>query len=496
MTGAKGQTGRTGAAGRDGADGTDGADGVSPRVFVHETSSGYDMTVIDKTHDATNPLLFSLVNGKTGMTGPQGIPGVAAERGATGVTGPQGGTGQTGPRGLPGERGAQGLAGLTGPQGVHGQTGATGPAGAKGATGKSAYELAVENGFEGTEQEWLAGMSVILNMYKDAVDGGLAQDYMNVGAWWADVMLNYGPVCLTGAWTLSGTVPDGEELSECHVVRNNSMWALTYGYDYLSPNISTVAHIDDTDASDVNIDSLHFTGSGFDVTATRTDTRLYLWFTASGVMVPLADADALPPIASLDAGSDNPVKSSALYAAFLDIRRRLTVLAPRTYFPADELLPNDNYNDVYGFKIPAGLLSSNDAVLSQVILQLRSNISDISGYAGYRKLLVRVYKSNGNFVGSAYSDVQQITVPNVFVQFRFPDPVSVPAGCYALVEFRATNSAGSTDTARTAIPMRIHAESGSTLPTLALRALESASGTTLSDYHSPYAYLTYGEFSS
>lgn len=48
--------------------------------------------------------------------------------------------------------------GLCGPQGPKGDTGAQGPAGATGPAGKSAYELAVDNGFSGTETEWLKSL--------------------------------------------------------------------------------------------------------------------------------------------------------------------------------------------------------------------------------------------------------------------------------------------------------------------------------------------------
>jgi len=43
-------------------------------------------------------------------------------------------------------------------KGADGQDGQDGAAGANGADGKSAYELAVENGFEGTQSEWLASL--------------------------------------------------------------------------------------------------------------------------------------------------------------------------------------------------------------------------------------------------------------------------------------------------------------------------------------------------
>jgi OmcA/MtrC family decaheme c-type cytochrome len=48
-----------------------------------------------------------------------------------------------------------GLAGCSGDDGAPGAAGAPGMDGAAGAPGKSAYEIAVDNGFTGTEQEWL-----------------------------------------------------------------------------------------------------------------------------------------------------------------------------------------------------------------------------------------------------------------------------------------------------------------------------------------------------
>ena len=58
--------------------------------------------------------------------------------------------------------GVPGPAGPQGPRGYQGETGLTGPAGvagAAGADGKSAYEVAVDNGFVGTEQEWLDSLA-------------------------------------------------------------------------------------------------------------------------------------------------------------------------------------------------------------------------------------------------------------------------------------------------------------------------------------------------
>ncbi len=55
-------------------------------------------------------------------------------------------------------KGAKGETGQAGPQGNPGNPGTQGSPGQAGADGKSAYEIAVENGFNGTEQEWLESL--------------------------------------------------------------------------------------------------------------------------------------------------------------------------------------------------------------------------------------------------------------------------------------------------------------------------------------------------
>lgn len=58
-----------------------------------------------------------------------------------------------------GEQGIQGIPGEIGPSG--------GVPGADGATGASAYEFAVSEGFEGTEQEWLGQLgSTLVNSHR------------------------------------------------------------------------------------------------------------------------------------------------------------------------------------------------------------------------------------------------------------------------------------------------------------------------------------------
>lgn len=71
-------------------------------------------------------------------------------KGDDGLTGPKGDTGERG------ERGSQGEHGFQGDKGPQGERGPQGLRGERGATGYSAYELAVKNGFKGSEQEWLS----------------------------------------------------------------------------------------------------------------------------------------------------------------------------------------------------------------------------------------------------------------------------------------------------------------------------------------------------
>ena len=113
--------------------------------------------------------------GATGATGAQGDKGDKGDTGATGATGAQGdkgdkgdtgATGATGAQGDKGDKGDTGATGAQGDKGDKGDTGATGATGAQGdkgdkgdtgATGKSAYEIAVDNGYTGTEQQWIEG---------------------------------------------------------------------------------------------------------------------------------------------------------------------------------------------------------------------------------------------------------------------------------------------------------------------------------------------------
>ena len=101
------------------------------------------------------------INGtvEQGLRGPQGKSAyqIAVENGFIGnesewLESLQGAPGQ------PGVAGPQGPQGIQGPQGEQGIQGPKGNDGQQGINGKSAYEVALDNGYVGTESEWLISL--------------------------------------------------------------------------------------------------------------------------------------------------------------------------------------------------------------------------------------------------------------------------------------------------------------------------------------------------
>jgi major tropism determinant Mtd-like protein/collagen triple helix repeat protein len=91
--------------------------------------------------------------------------GARGPKGDTGEVGPAGPAGADGAVGPAGSEGPEGPAGadstVPGPEGPAGPQGEEGPAGPAGADGDSAYAVAVDNGFVGTEEEWLTSLGGI-----------------------------------------------------------------------------------------------------------------------------------------------------------------------------------------------------------------------------------------------------------------------------------------------------------------------------------------------
>lgn len=104
---------------------------------------------------------------------------------------------------LKGEKGSQGIQGKQGSRGEQGvkgdkgDKGDTGSKGAKGDTGASAYDIAVENGFTGTVTEWLASLK---GEKGDKGDTGVieAGEDFTFGEVNPQNLLNYYNTCLSG----------------------------------------------------------------------------------------------------------------------------------------------------------------------------------------------------------------------------------------------------------------------------------------------------------
>ena len=122
------------------------------------------------------------IQGLQGAQGIQGLPGVkgdTGERGAQGERGLQGLPGVKGDAGAKGEQGERGLTGAKGDKGSDGLDGKDGLPGAKGVDGKdgkSAYQIAVEQGFAGSEAAWLLSLKGEKGEKGDPGSGGSGTD--------------------------------------------------------------------------------------------------------------------------------------------------------------------------------------------------------------------------------------------------------------------------------------------------------------------------------
>ena len=155
LKGPKGDTGAPGAKGEPGDPGPRGDSGKNG-------SSAYQIAVSHGYEGSESSWLNSLhgLNGKNGAKGDPGEAGedaysIAVDNGFNGtieewlasLKGPQGDPGES----ITGPQGPQGLQGEPGPQGEPG----IGEPGPQGDPGDSAYQIALNNGFTGTQQEWL-----------------------------------------------------------------------------------------------------------------------------------------------------------------------------------------------------------------------------------------------------------------------------------------------------------------------------------------------------
>ena len=111
--------------------------------------------ILQKMNDIVMSFVSDHIDYLKGPKGDKGDSGIQGPKGETGARGLKGDTGETGPQGIPG---AQGPKGDPGVQGVKGDKGEKGDKGDSGVNGKSAYQIALDNGFVGTEEQWLESL--------------------------------------------------------------------------------------------------------------------------------------------------------------------------------------------------------------------------------------------------------------------------------------------------------------------------------------------------
>ena len=171
--GPQGPQGEPGPQGPKGDTGPTGPAGEIPFTIPFEAGDGIIMEIDSDGEEAKVIISVdsdSVPPGEQGPAGPQGPQGPKGDTGPQGPQGEQGPTGATGPQGIQGEQGPQGPQGETGPQGIQGEQGPAGPQGATGAQGpkgedgiighdgKSAYEIWLDEGHTGSEEDFLASL--------------------------------------------------------------------------------------------------------------------------------------------------------------------------------------------------------------------------------------------------------------------------------------------------------------------------------------------------
>ncbi|MDE5763863.1 MAG: collagen-like protein [Ruminococcus sp.] len=136
---------------------------IRPSGFV-----GDDDTPIPPTPDLYTQLLQKITEIQAGVNGKDGLSAyeIAKENGFVGTVsewleslkGADGLPGKDGINGTDGVDGKDGADGRNGVDGRNGRDGADGQNGADGENGLSAYELAVQNGYTSTQEEWLSSL--------------------------------------------------------------------------------------------------------------------------------------------------------------------------------------------------------------------------------------------------------------------------------------------------------------------------------------------------
>ncbi len=132
--------------GVDGKDGKDGKDGITPQIRINSESNEWEASY-------DNGATWSSLGVKTA-----GYDAAKGEKGEPGDKGDKGDQGEKGEKGDQGVQGEKGEKGEKGDQGEKGEKGEKGDQGEPGNNGLSAFDLAVLNGYSGTEREWIESL--------------------------------------------------------------------------------------------------------------------------------------------------------------------------------------------------------------------------------------------------------------------------------------------------------------------------------------------------
>lgn len=169
LRGDKGEPGATGSRGRQGDVGPDGKSAYQ----LAKDLEGFDLSLenwLETLHGADGESAYQLAR-RLGFVGTE-REWLESLKGRDGLDGKDGNDGVTGPRGSKGDTG---------------QEGPRGRPGTDGQDGKSAYEIAVAHGFEGTEEDWVRSQRGIEDAPADGYqylrkdEGWVRFDFTTVG---------------------------------------------------------------------------------------------------------------------------------------------------------------------------------------------------------------------------------------------------------------------------------------------------------------------------
>lgn len=193
INGTNGLDGRDGANGVDGTNGQDGIDGIDGE----DGKSAYELW-LEAGNAGTVMDFFEAITGPAGPEGPAGADST-----------------------VPGPQGEQGLQGIQGPKGD------TGDAGQDGTDGLSAYQIAVNAGFVGTEAQWLASL-------KGAKGDTGAQGIQGLKGDKGDKGDAGTGLTNRGNWVTGTTYHEGDYVFSAGTTADSSMWILNGTEDYVS----------------------------------------------------------------------------------------------------------------------------------------------------------------------------------------------------------------------------------------------------------------------